>query len=168
MRLYLIAALGRNRVIGKDNRLPWHLPDDLKRFKELTLGKPVIMGRKTFESLGKSLPGRVNIVLTRNLGFRARDCLVAHSVPEAVALAAEHGPEAFVIGGARVFEEFLPFADRLYLTVVEAELPGDTFFPAFEHLGFREIERRRRPADERHAFPFTFLVLERERDPGIK
>jgi len=177
MKLSMIAAMARNRVIGRCGRLPWHLPDDLKRFRELTMGKPVIVGRKTFESFGRALPGRVNIVLSRDPNFNpcrensettSREsfrtvCLVARSPAEALALAEKKAEEAFIIGGAKVFEIFLPLVDTLYLTCVEAEVEGDSFFPPFEHLGFKEVDRVFHPSDGRHAFGFSFLRLERER-----
>lgn len=132
----LIAAVARNRVIGYGNALPWHIPEDLAHFKRVTLGRPVIMGRKTMESIlnptygknrDKPLPGRVNIVVTRNPGFEAPGCLVAHSLEAAVDMAA--GPEAFVIGGAELFYQALPRADKVYLTRVDMEVAGDAYFP---------------------------------------
>lgn len=137
--LSLIAAVSRNLVIGNDNSMPWHLPEDLAHFKRITMGGPVIMGRKTMESIlnprygkdrDKPLPGRLNIVVTRNTGFQAPGCLIAHSLEEAIALA--EGPEAFVIGGAELFRQALPRADKVYLTKVGMTIPGDAFFPELD------------------------------------
>lgn len=134
----IIAALGTGtRAIGKDNALLWHIPDDLKRFKQLTLGHPVIMGRKTFESivavLGKALPGRTNIVVTRDTDWKCTGAITAHSLEEAIAKAKEiDNEEIFIGGGAQIYEQALPFADRLYLTVIEDDKEGDTFFPTYE------------------------------------
>ena len=183
MRLALIVATDLDGVIGRENQLPWHLPADLQRFKRLTMGKPMIMGRKTYESIGKPLPGRTSVVLTGQPGFVAPGCLVAHTPEEALDLAslalaasqAEHGvtppgagarPEAapdevMVIGGAAVFRAFLPLATRLYWTQVQAHVPGDARLPEFVGAGWREVERALHPADAKNAFPLCFLVLER-------
>ena len=140
--LTLIAAVARNGVIGKDNRLPWHLPADLKHFKELTTGHAVIMGRKTWESLPakfRPLPGRGNIVVTRNGAFRAEGAIVCTSLADAIAAAS--GDEAFVIGGAELYKAALPLADRLQLTEIDAEYEGDTWFPAVDKSMWRETAR---------------------------
>jgi dihydrofolate reductase len=136
----LVAALARNRVIGIGNRLPWRLPEDLERFKALTMGAPVIMGRRTHESIGRPLPGRRNIVVTRQRGASWAGCVVAHSLDEALAAAAA-AAEAFVIGGAELYAQALPRAGRLYLTLIDAEYPGDAWFPELDPAGWREIER---------------------------
>lgn len=128
MLVSIVVAAAENNVIGRGNGLPWRLPDDLKRFKALTIGKPVIMGRKTYESLGRPLPNRPNIVISRQPGFAAEGCTVVGSLEEALA-AAETAPEAAVIGGAEIFRQVLPRADLLYLTRVHADVPGDTYFP---------------------------------------
>lgn len=129
MSLSIIVAMDLNRVIGVDNTLPWHLPEDLKRFKALTMGHCVIMGRKTFESIGKALPGRTNIVVTRRSDYAAKGCTVVHSLEEALA-AAKDDPEPFLIGGAELFEQALPRAAKIYLTRVETRVPrGDVYFP---------------------------------------
>ncbi len=138
-RVSCIAAIGKNRVIGKGNTLLWHIPEDLKRFKMLTLGHPVIMGRKTFDSivamLGKPLPGRTNIVVTRNNEWKFDGVEVAHSLEEALSKAKElNTQEVFVIGGAQIYEQALPFTDRLYLTLIDDTKDGDVFFPAYEQL----------------------------------
>jgi dihydrofolate reductase len=147
-------ARADNGVIGRDGRLPWHLPADLKRFKAQTIGRPMIMGRKTFESFPSPLPGRRHIVLTRDLGWRAAGAEVAHSVEEALALA---GDDAAVIGGAEVFALFLDRANRVELTEVHAEPVGDATVPAF--VGWRETEREDYPADgDRPAYSFVTLI----------
>ena len=166
MRVALIAALAENRVIGRDNRLPWRVPADLKHFRALTMGKPVIMGRKTWESIGRPLPGRDNIVVTRAAGYRAEGCRVVHSVSEALQ-AATGADEAMIIGGANLYEQTLDAADRLYLTQIRAEVEGDACFPEFDTQAWREIERESHPADERNEYAYDFVVLERRvRDNG--
>jgi dihydrofolate reductase len=136
----LVAALARNRVIGVGNRLPWRLPEDLARFKRLTMGAPVIMGRKTRESIGRPLPGRRNIVVTRAREASWEGCVVAHSLADALALARDAG-EAFVIGGAELYAQALPGADRLYLTLIDADYAGDAWFPEFDAAAWREVAR---------------------------
>ncbi|MDE1925276.1 MAG: dihydrofolate reductase [Patescibacteria group bacterium] len=130
-----IAALGQNRVIGKDNELLWRIPDDFKRFKALTTGHPIVMGRKTFESLGKPLPNRTNIVITRDTSWSAEGIVVMHSIEEAVEKAKEIDKDkVFIIGGAQIYEQALPFVDRLYVTLIDEEKEGDAYFPAYESL----------------------------------
>jgi len=156
----LIVAMDEGGVIGRDNALPWRLPEDLKRFKAITMGKPILMGRKTFESIGKPLPGRLNLVLTRARDWHREGALSVHSMDEAIARAAD-APELAVIGGEAVFKLALPFAQRIYLTQVHAKVAGDTAFPAFDRAQWREVARSQHPADERHAFAMTFSTLER-------
>jgi dihydrofolate reductase len=158
----LVVAMARNRVIGRDNRLPWRLPADLAYFKEVTMGHPVIMGRRTFESIGKALPGRLNIVVSRNPQYRAPGCTVVESL-EAAWRAAADAAEAFVIGGTSLFAEALPLADRIHLTEVDADVPGDTWFPEFDRSQWDEREVSRQAVDARHAYPFRIVVLERRR-----
>jgi dihydrofolate reductase len=159
----LIAAMDRNRAIGKDNALPWRLPDDLKRFKALTLGKPVLMGRKTAESLGRALPGRRNLVLTRSGRAPFEDMHAVASVEEALQAAHEAGAEALcVIGGAEVYALALPLANLLHMTWVETEVEGaDTFFPAFDADAWRVVARERHAADARHAVAYAFVDYRR-------
>jgi dihydrofolate reductase len=157
-----VVAYDRKRAIGKDNRLPWRLPDDMKHVRDVTMGKPLIMGRRTWDSIGRPLPGRTSIVLTRDRAFRCDGCLVARTADEALRLAGAV-PEVIVFGGAGVFEEYLPLADRIYLTEVEAEADADTFFPKIDPSQWREVERARHPADERHAHAFSWVTLERVR-----
>jgi dihydrofolate reductase len=156
----LVAAMARNGVIGRDNALPWHLPEDLKHFKAVTLGKPVLMGRKTFDSIGRPLPGRINLVLTRDGGWRADGVVVVHSVGEALELAHD-APELAGIGGADIFRMLLPLALRIHLTRVEAEIPGDTVFPPLDLSQWVELDSRKFAADERNAYDMTFMTLER-------
>lgn len=156
-RLSLIAAVAANGVIGSDNALPWRLPEDLKRFKALTLGHPVIMGRKTYESIGRPLPGRRNIVVTRNASYRAEGAVVVTSLPAAVAAA--QSDEAFVIGGAELYATALPLADRLQLTEIDAAYEGDTWFPAIDRGQWHEAARERH-RDE-NGLGYAFVTCER-------
>jgi len=160
MRRSLVVAVARNGVIGRDNRLPWRLPDDLAYFKRVTMGNPVIMGRRTYESIGKPLPGRKNIVVTHNAAYEAPGCTVVHSLGDAWR-AAEGAEEACVVGGTTLFEEALPTADVIHLTEVEAEVEGDTYFPPFDRSAWRESEVSRHAADARHPYPFRIVRLER-------
>jgi dihydrofolate reductase len=152
--------MDRNRLIGAEGRLPWHLPADLAHFKRVTMGKPVLMGRRTFESLGRSLPGRHNIVVSRDPGFRAEGCTVVASV-EAGISAAGLAAEVMVIGGAALYAQCLDRADRLYLTLVDGALAGDTFFPEWDPRQWREVERQDHAPDERNAFAYSFVTMER-------
>ncbi|MCZ6559577.1 MAG: type 3 dihydrofolate reductase, partial [Gammaproteobacteria bacterium] len=131
MKISLILAMGRNRVIGRDNQLPWHLPADLAHFKATTMGKPILMGRKTWESIGKALPGRKNIVLTGQAGYTTDGATVVNSIDEAIA-ACESAEELMVIGGAGVYQAFLPRAQKIYLTQIDNDIEGDTFFPQLD------------------------------------
>lgn len=162
MRIALVAAYDRNRLIGRDNALPWHLPADLRRFRRLTRGKPVIMGRRTFASMGAPLPERRNIVLTHDPAFRAVGVEVARSADEALKRCAG-ADEVMVIGGGGVFAEFLPRADRLYLTEIDAAFEGDAYFPPFDRREWIEFERERHEPDARHAYAYAFVTLERKR-----
>ena len=161
-RIAFVVARDRRGVIGAKGRLPWRLPDDLKHVRELTVGKPLIMGRRTYESIGRPLPDRTNIVLTRDQAFRCDGCLIARTAEEALALAGD-APEIIVFGGAEVFREFLPRSDRIYLTEVEAEVQGDTHFPPLDRAEWRESDRRAHPADDRHPYAFSFVTLDRVR-----
>ena len=154
--------MARNRVIGRDNRLPWRLPADLAYFKRVTMGHPVIMGRRTWESIGRPLPGRKNIVVSRNRAYAAPGATVVGSLRDAW-LAAGEVEEACVIGGTSLFAEALPHADRIHLTEVDAEVEGDTYFPPFDRSQWVEREVARQARDERHEYPFRIVVLERRR-----
>jgi dihydrofolate reductase len=157
----LVVAMARNRVIGRNNALPWRLSEDLKRFKATTLGKPILMGRKTFESIGKPLPGRRNIVLTRDPAWRADGVDVVRTVEEALRNTGD-AQELAVIGGAEVYRLVLPLAQRIYLTRVEADVSGDTLFPKIDFAQWREQQTGTQPADERNQYPVTFVTLERK------
>ena len=153
----LIAAIADNGVIGRDNTLPWHLPADLKYFKQVTLGHPIIMGRKNHTDIGRPLPGRHNIILSRDLAYRAEGCTVVHSTEEALA-AAEGSDEVFVIGGAEIYRLFLPLADRLLITQVHIDAEGDIRFPAYEHSDWTLESQQDFAADEVNLLDYSFLV----------
>ncbi|MBD8695623.1 dihydrofolate reductase [Stenotrophomonas sp. CFBP 13718] len=158
VRLSLIAALDRNRGIGRGNALPWHLPDDLKHFKALTVGKPVLMGRKTAESLGRALPGRTNLVLTRRGEVPFEGMRAVASLDEALAVAGdEAAAELCVIGGGEIYRLLIGQADTLYLTWVEAEVPADTHFPEVDPAVWQEAESELHAADARHPYGFRFV-----------
>ncbi|MBI3773249.1 MAG: type 3 dihydrofolate reductase [Gammaproteobacteria bacterium] len=160
MIISLIAAMADNRVIGIENRLPWNLPADMKWFRQHTLGKPVLMGRKTFESIGKPLPNRTNIVVTRDAGWTAAGCVVVKDI-DAALRAASDAPEVMVIGGASFYAQMLPKAQRLYLTLVHTEIEGDAWFPEINFAEWREIERHDYPADEVNGYPYSFVIYQR-------
>ena len=161
MLLTAVVAATENNVIGRDNGMPWHLPADLQHFKSVTLGSPVLMGRKTFEAIGRPLPGRRNLVLTRSAAFSVPGLEVVHSLEEAIALAGDV-PELMIIGGAALYELALPRTQRVHLTRLHMTLEGDAHFPALPESQWLEASRSaRRLADERNACDMTFLVLER-------
>lgn len=159
-RISLIAALDKNGVIGDGDRIPWRLPADLRYFKRVTMGKPLVMGRKTYESIGRPLPGRQNIVLTRQRDFEAPGCTVVHSLEEALAAAGD-AEEVMVAGGGSVYRQFLSRADRLYLTFVETTAEGETTFPPFDREKWRLIFEEAHPADGDNPFPYRFTIFER-------
>jgi len=166
VRRAVVVAAAENGVIGRDNALPWHLPEDLRYFKRVTMGKPIVMGRRTFESIGRPLPGRTNIVITRNRDFRAEGVRVVNSLDEALDLAeaVAHNDgvdELMVIGGAAIYAEALPRADLLYLTEVHAEVAGDTYLPAIDKAQWRETRRERIAAEPPNPYDYSFVVLER-------
>lgn len=167
MKLSLVWAMAQNRVIGRNNNLPWYLPEDLKYFKRITLGKPVIMGRKTFESIGKPLPGRTNIVVTRNPDFAVEGVKTVHSLEAARDLCESIGEidgtdEAMVIGGAEIYGQAMPLADRLYLTEVHAEVEGDAWFPEFDRRDWQEVAREDFEAAGPNPYNYSFIVLEKK------
>lgn len=161
MIISLIAAIGKNRIIGNKNALPWSLPADMKHFKELTAGKPVIMGRKTFESIGKPLPNRTNIIITHNQNYKAEGCTVVHS-PDDALKAAENHEEVMVIGGARIYKEFLPKADKMCLTLIDADFEGDAYFPEYSIEEWEETAYEEHERDKDNPYNYTFLVLTRK------
>jgi dihydrofolate reductase len=158
--LSIIVAVADNGVIGSGNQLPWRLPDDLKRFKALSMGKPIVMGRKTFDSIGRPLPGRLNIVISRQAGLDIPGCRVVTSIDEAIA-AAQPAPEIVIIGGADIYRQILPEVQTIHLTRVHAEIAGDVMFPKLQEREWREVAKEYHAADERHAHAFTFSTLER-------
>ena len=164
----LMVAMARNRVIGRNNALPWYLPDDLKYFKRVTLGKPIVMGRKTFESIGKPLPGRANLVITRNAAWQHPGVRVFNSLTEAYRGAEAQAEidgvdEVMVIGGGEIFAESLADADRLYLTEVHGEVPGDAYFPEIDWAQWQERSREDFPASGANPFDYSFVVYDRVR-----
>lgn len=154
--------MDKNRVIGRKNALPWYLPADLQHFKKLTVGKPIIMGSTTFASIGKPLPDRINIVLTRDPALVAEGYVVVHSVEEALHAAQRHD-EIMVIGGANVFAQFLPLANKMYLTMIDAEIDGTVYFPEWNRNEWQEISRETHEADEKNLHHYIFLTLEKTR-----
>lgn len=161
MKIGLVAALSRNQVIGRNNALPWSLPADLQRFKKITMGKPIIMGRKTYDSIGRPLPGRKNIVISRNPDFHAEGVTVVDSLDAALE-AADQAPEVMVIGGANIYYQFLPRADRLYFTLVHTSIDdGDSFFPAYNRRDWRLVIEENHPADTDNVFPYSFMTWQR-------
>ncbi|SFV86031.1 Dihydrofolate reductase [hydrothermal vent metagenome] len=160
MRLSIIVAMDDNQLIGKDNALPWHLPADLGYFKKTTTGKTVLMGRKTYESIGRPLPNRRNVVVSRNTDFEAEGCEVVGSIEAALELAKDDD-EVMVMGGASFYEQMLPSADRLYITQIEGEYEGDAHFPKFDRSEFKEISRESYTPDEKNLHAYHFTILER-------
>ena len=157
MKINLIAAMSTNRVIGKDNRLPWHLPEDLKRLRQLTMGHPVIMGRKTYESVGHPLSGRQNIIVTRQKGYTVEGATIRGSLKNAFALLYDCNDKVFVLGGEQVYRHAMSRADRIYLTVIHEQIEGDAFFPLIPKDQFVEIERKDFFASKQ----FSFLIYDR-------
>lgn len=160
MRISFVVAYARGRVIGRDNALPWKLPADMRRVRQLTMGKPLIMGRRTYESIGRPLEGRTSIVLTREPSFRPEGVLVARDVEEALRLAGT-AEEVIVFGGSDVFAQLLPRADRLYVTEIDADIPGDRHFPPIDPTEWEEVERTEHAPDEQNPYRYTFLTLDR-------
>jgi len=156
----MIAALANNRVIGLDNKMPWHLPAELQLFKRATLGKPIVMGRNTFESIGRPLPGRLNIVLSRQTGYQPEGVTVVATLEDAV-IAAGDVEELMIIGGATIYQQCLAAADRLYLTHIELTTAGDTWFPDYEQYNWHEIVHEHYSADDKNPYDYHFSLLER-------
>ncbi len=174
MILSIIAAIGQNNELGKDNQLLWQMPADMKHFRETTSGHPVIMGRKTFESIGRALPNRENIIITRDPQYFREGVIIVHSLEEAIERytksraskdIARHDSaesEIFIIGGGHVYEEALPYADRLYITHVDAKLPADTFFPEIDLRKWEKSHEEKFPSDEKNPYPYTFVTYEKK------
>ncbi len=168
MIISIIVAIGNNSVIGYKNCLPWDLPADMKHFRDLTINKPVIMGSLTFESIGKALPKRDNIVLTRDSKYKAPGCKIAHSLEEAISLAKEsslgkESNEVMICGGRSIYKQYLPMTDRLYLTVIEGDFKGDSFFPALNKNEWMEKEKVSMSPDKKNPYKYSFLILERKK-----
>ncbi|PKF62639.1 type 3 dihydrofolate reductase [Psychromonas sp. psych-6C06] len=162
MRVSMIAAMANNRVIGLDNKMPWHLPADLQFFKRVTLGKPVIMGRKTYQSIGRPLPGRQNIVITRDESLQIEGVDCVQTLEQAIQLLGNI-EEVMIIGGATIYEQFLVQADRLYLTFIDLETKGDTYFPDYiKSAKWRQVEQQSHTKDEKNGYNYQFVTLDRE------
>ena len=163
MNISIIVGMGNQNEIGAKNQIPWHLSADLKYFKKVTMGHPIIMGRKCYQSIGKALPGRQNIVITRNPDFEASDCVIAHSLPVSLTISKESKPtEIFIIGGGQIYEEALSIADKLYITYIDIDVPeADIFFPSFSLDGWRCVKEEKHEKDEKNKYNYTFAVYER-------
>jgi dihydrofolate reductase len=159
MQVAMIVAMDRNRLIGNGNALPWHLPEDLRHFKRITMGKPIVMGRLTHESIGRALPGRKNIVISRDADYRAKDCDVVTSLAQALQGCGQ-APEVMIIGGGQIYAEAMPLADRLYLTFIDADFAGDRYFPEISAAQWRMIEQRP-GADAAVEFAYEYRIYER-------
>lgn len=160
-RLAAVVAMSENRVIGRNNTLPWHLPADLRHFKAITSGHTLIMGRKTFESIGKPLPNRNNIVVSRDLGLNAKGCIVVNSLEEALASAEVFNTNIYVIGGAQIYAQTLPILQKMYLTLVHHQFDGDAFFPEYNEQEWRVVSKEAHEADAENAYAYTFYEMER-------
>ena len=158
----LMWAMDNNHVIGNNNQLPWHLPEDLKFFKRTTMGHPIAMGRKTWDSIGRPLPGRENIVITRNPEFLCEGCTVLNSVEALLEFSQQNADEIFVIGGAEIFKLILPYADKLYLTRIYDEFKGDTFFPELNMEEWSLLSREQGIKDEKNPYDYEFMIYERK------
>jgi dihydrofolate reductase len=159
----IIVAMAENRVIGNHNQLPWHLPADLKHFKDITTGSPILMGRKTYESIGRPLPNRTNIVMTSDNTFKAPGCIIVTGIEDAMMYAENNNVrELFIIGGATIYQQFLPKTDRIYLTIIHHAFEGDTYFPEIDLLKWTETSAETYTSDANNPYAYTFLVLDRK------
>ncbi|MBS1951160.1 MAG: Dihydrofolate reductase [Cytophagales bacterium] len=167
MIISLIAAVSKNGVIGKNNALPWHLPDDMKYFMQTTKGHHTLMGRKNYESIPEKfrpLPNRINILITRNKSYAASGCIVVNDFQKGIETAQADNPqEIFIIGGAEIYKQGLPLADKLYLTEIDAEIDGDSFFPPFDKSKWKELSRIHHENDLRHRYAFDFVIYQRKK-----
>ncbi len=166
--IHLVVAKSDNNVIGHDNQLIWHLPNDLKHFKEITTGHPIIMGRKTFESIGRALPNRTNIIITRNKNYSIENTKVAHSLNEAIEIAKKIDEDIFIIGGGKIYEQALDLVDILEVTEVHENFEGDTYFPVIDLNVWKEISRIKHHKDEKNKFDYSFVRYERKLDSNLK
>lgn len=162
MTISLIAAMASNRIIGANNSLPWHLPADFKHFKEITMGKPILMGRKTFESIGRPLPGRTNIIITTNKSYSAEGCDIVNSIDEALVMT-QDAAEVMIIGGASFYQQTLALAQRIYLTIIHHAFEGDAYFVTLRDADWYETERIDCDADDNNRYPYSFITLERRK-----
>lgn len=169
MKISIIVAMDRNNIIGIDNDLPWRLSSDLKRFKAITMGKPIIMGRKTHESIGRPLPGRENIIITRDESYKAEGCTVIHNIDDLIVFCKAQD-EIMIMGGAEIYRQTLSKADKLYLTEVHAEVDGNIVFPKLEKSEWEEVTRENHSADEKNEYDYSFVILEKVRSKveGVK
>ena len=161
MKISLIVAMDQNGLIGSNNDLPWRLSSDLKQFKAITMGSPIIMGRKTHESIGRPLPGRTNVIVTRNTQYHADGCEVIHDLSDIESFCKGHH-EIFIMGGAELYKQSLHLIDRIYLTEVHAQLDGDTYFPEFDRAHWQEVERQDFTADDKNDYDYSFVVMDRK------
>ena len=159
MKISLIVAVASNGVIGHNGQMPWHLSADLKRFKQITMGKPIIMGRKTFESIGKALPGRTNIIISHNRAYQQPDCLMCHDLESALLIGCKESNEVFVIGGSALFAATLPYATTLHLTEIHQEFVGDTYFPEWDRTKWTVVSQETVGNDPQVPFTYSFLIL---------
>lgn len=166
--IHLVVAKSDNNVIGHDNQLIWHLPNDWKHFKEITTGHPIIMGRKTFESIGRALPNRTNIIITRNKNYSIENTKVAHSLNEAIEIAKKIDEDIFIIGGGKIYEQALDLVDILEVTEVHENFEGDTYFPVIDLNVWKEISRIKHHKDEKNKFDYSFVRYERKLDSNLK
>ncbi len=160
-RIAIIVAMAKNRTIGVDNTLPWRCPDDLKRFKALTMGHHMIMGRKTFDSIGRPLPGRTTVIVSRDTHLRIPECIVAHSIPDAMAHG-YHDPQVFVVGGAEIYKQAMEFADVMYITEIQKDVEGDAHFPDFDINEWRETSREIHHQEQPEVFDYHFVTYQRK------
>jgi dihydrofolate reductase len=161
MRLSIITAMAANRVIGVENRLPWHLPEDLQHFKALTMGHHIVMGRKTYDSIGKPLPGRHTIIITRNVDYAVPGCIAVNSI-DAALIVADGDSEVFFVGGAELYAQALPLVDRMYITEIKRDFPGDAKFPQFDPSRWNEVSREKHIANGSEPFEYHFVVYDRK------
>ena len=161
MKISLIVAMANNRVIGLDNKMPWHLSADLKKFKSITMGSPILMGRKTYESIGRPLPGRTNMIISRNLDYQQEGCLVFNDLNTALETASQSTKEVFIIGGSDLYKAILPLANVIYLTLINKDFQGDTFFPEIDFNEWSEVAREDIKDDPSVYFSYSFLKLEK-------
>ncbi|MBS3102807.1 type 3 dihydrofolate reductase [Candidatus Woesearchaeota archaeon] len=161
MIISFVAAMSKNRVIGKNNKIPWSMPADVRHMRKMIEGKPLIMGRKTHESIGRPLPDRKNIILTRDKSYKSKGCIVVHTQEEALK-AAEGAEEVIIFGGEEIYRMFLPKANRMYLTIIDAEVEGDAFFPEYDKKEWKVVEKKEHKADEENKHDYTFITLQRK------